>query len=93
MLDRQTPQTVRARRFWSPGAAAKFRHVHVESLCGEFQSLDRGQIGKDRLAERLRRHADLQCHHERLDTVCPLRRYDHAARQAIGLRIRDQLES
>ncbi len=69
----------RHRKSASSRTTRQLRDILVESLCGEFQSLDRGQIGKDRLAERLRRHADLQCHHERLDTVGSLRRHDHAA--------------
>lgn len=75
------------------GAAGEPRHVLTEAQRGQFEPFDRGQIRKNGLAKRSRRHSVLEGKDKGLDAVCSLRSKDLASQQAIGFLIGNQLDA
>ena len=75
-----------------PGAAGQFLHILVERQRREFETLNGGQIGKDRLAQIVNGHPGLDRNGGRLNAVRALRREYVGTEQLFRVRVGHQLD-
>ena len=73
-------------------ATGQLCHILAETLRRELQTLDRGQVREDRLAEGLRRHAVLERQCQGLNAVGAFGRENLAAKEPGALCVRHQLD-